>query len=455
MPIVYTPTVGLACQKFGHIFRRGRGMYISIRERGRIAQTLAHWPYDDVRAIVMTDGERTLGLGDQGVGGMGIPIGKLALYTACGGIDPADCMPVMLDVGTENEAYLADPLYMGLRQRRVRGAEYDAFIEEFIEAAQARWPLTLLQFEDFGNNTAFHLLEKFRDRACTFNDDVQGTAAVTVAGVMSALRITQQALRDQTIVFLGAGEAGVGIANLLVAAMCDQGASLEEARQRCWFVDSHGLVVQSRRDLAEHKLPYAHAAEPAPDLISAIRRLRPTALVGVAAVPKAFDRAVVELMTERNPRPIIFALSNPTSKSECTAQEAYTWSRGRAIFASGSPFAPVEYEGKTFRPGQCNNVYIFPGVALGVIACGARHVTDRMFAQAARALVDCATDNDLAQGRVFPSLREIRAISARVASAVVSEACRAGLARIEPPNDPLELVKAQMWHPQYEEYLAD
>jgi len=453
MPIVYTPTVGLACQRFGHIFRRARGLYISLAQRGHVSRVLANWPQSDVRAVVMTDGERTLGLGDQGVGGMGIPIGKLALYTACGGVDPAGTIPIMLDVGTENEAYLADPLYMGLRRRRARGAEYDELVDELIVALQKQWPNALLQFEDFGNVNAFRLLERYRQRACTFNDDVQGTAAVTVAGLLSALRITQRPLHEQRVLFLGAGEAGVGIADLIVSAMCDQGASVEEARKRCWFVDSKGLVITSRGDLAEHKLRYAHDAAPCPDLLTAIRSLEPTALIGVSAVGRAFDRTVIETMTELNPRPIVFALSNPTSKSECTAQEAYQWSKGRAVFASGSPCEPVQYDGKTFRPGQCNNVYIFPGVALGVMACAARHVTDRMFSQAARALVARAGDQDLAEGRVFPPLTQIREISAYVAAAVVEEACRAGLARITPAGDPLQFVRQQMWEPQYEDYL--
>lgn len=454
MPIVYTPTVGLVCQRFGHIFRRARGLYISLAQRGHIARVLANWPQSDVRAVVMTDGERTLGLGDQGVGGMGIPIGKLALYTACGGIDPAGTIPIMLDTGTDNEAYLADPMYMGLRRRRVRGAEYDELVEELVLALQARWPHALLQFEDFGNVNAFRLLARYRERACTFNDDVQGTAAVTVAGLLSALRITQRPLHEQRVLFLGAGEAGVGIADLIVSAMIDQGASLEQARQRCWLVDSKGLVVKSRGALAEHKLRYAHEAAPCPDLLTAIRALRPTALIGVSAAGGAFDRAVIETMTEQNPRPIIFALSNPTSKSECTAEQAYGWSKGRAVFASGSPFGPVQYEGRTFRPGQCNNVYIFPGVALGVMACAARHVTDRMFAHAARALVARAGEQDLADGRVFPALSQIRDISAYVASAVVDEACRTGLARITPQEDTLQFVKRQMWEPQYEDYVA-
>jgi malate dehydrogenase (oxaloacetate-decarboxylating)(NADP+) len=453
MPIIYTPTVGLACQQFGHIFRRSRGLYLSIKHRGQIAKVLANWPQRDVRAVVMTDGERTLGLGDQGLGGMGIPIGKLSLYTACGGIAPATCLPVLFDVGTENEDYLRDPLYMGIRQRRLRGTEYDELVGEFMQAAQARWPTALLQFEDFGNTTAFRLLARWRDEACTFNDDMQGTAAVTLAGLLSALRLTEVPLKDQTLLFLGAGEAGVGIANLIVSALVDDGLTLEEARRKCWLVDSKGLVVKGRGELAEHKRCYAHESKQAPDLIGAIRMLAPTAIIGVSTIAKAFDREVIEAMSAINRRPIIFALSNPTSKSECSAEEAYTWSRGKAVFASGSPFPTCSYQGMTFVPGQCNNAYIFPGVALGVVACEAKRVTDRMFSAAAKALVACVTQSDLAVGRLFPPLARIRDISVSIAAAVAQEAFRDGSARIAQPRDLLELTKSKMWEPKYRNYL--
>jgi malate dehydrogenase (oxaloacetate-decarboxylating)(NADP+) len=453
LPIIYTPTVGLVCQRFGHVFRRARGMYVTIKDRGHIAELLNNSGREDVRAIVMTDGERTLGLGDQGACSMGIPIGKLALYTACGGINPAQCLPIMLDVGTENEAHLADPLYMGLKQRRVRGQEYDDFVAEFVYAAQARWPKALLQFEDFGNASAFRLLARWRNEIRTFNDDIQGTAAVTLAGLLSALRIRGGALRDQTILFFGAGEAGVGIADLIVSAMVDAGLPLADARRRCWLVDSHGLVVEGRAELAAHKLPYAHASTPAPDFASAIRLLQPSAIIGVSTVRGAFSREVIELMCAHNERPIVFALSNPTSKSECTAEEAYTWSRGRAIFASGSPFGPCTYEGQTHVPGQCNNVYIFPGVALGVIASAARHVTDRMFLAAANALAAQVTPSDLALGRVFPALKQIRDLSLHIAAATADVAFRDGLASGERPADLLALARANMWEPRYRSYV--
>lgn len=454
LPIVYTPTVGLACERFGHIFRRSRGLYLSIKDRGHIAEILRNHPQDAVRAIVMTDGERILGLGDQGVSGMGIPIGKLSVYSACAGIHPAQCLPVMLDVGTENEAHLRDPLYLGVRQHRARGQVFDEFVAEFVTAARAMWPKALLQFEDFGNNTAFHLLDHWRERACSFNDDIQGTAAVTLAGLLSALRITGQPLSSQRVLFLGAGEAGVGIGDLIVSAMVDDGMKLEEARRRCWFVDSQGLVVQGRTRLADHKLRYAHDQRPAPDLVTAIRMLEPTALIGVSTVPNSFDKDVVTAMSSLNRRPIIFALSNPTSKSECSAEEVYSWSDGKAVFASGSPFPPFAHRGQSFEPGQCNNCYIFPGVGLGVLASEARHVSDRMFSEAAKALAARVSESDLVLGRLFPSLTQIRDVSAHIATAVAEVAFRDGLAGVERPDDVLAFVKSKMWEPRYRSYVA-
>lgn len=454
MPVIYTPTVGQACQQWGHLFRRPRGLYLSIEDRGRLAELLRAWPQPDVRVIVVTDGERILGLGDQGVGGMGIPVGKLSLYTACAGIDPARTLPIMLDVGTDNEGYRLDPLYLGLRRPRLRGQAYDDFVAEFVEAVQAVLPHALLQFEDFGNQNAFRLLERWRDAVCTFNDDIQGTAAVTLAGLYSALRLTGRPLREQTILFLGAGEAGIGIGDLIASAMTDEGASLEEARRRCWFVDTKGLVVASRTDLAHHKLRFAHDAMPQPDLLSAIEALRPTALVGVSTMPKAFGQAVVEAMSRLNDRPMIFALSNPTSKSECSAEEAYRWSRGRAIFASGSPFPPCVLDGRTFVPGQGNNAYIFPGVGLGVVAARARRVTDRMFSAAARTLAALVTPEDLAVGRIYPALTRIREVSARIGAAVAEVAFQDGLAGVARPADVAALVSAEMWEPRYRSYLG-
>jgi malate dehydrogenase (oxaloacetate-decarboxylating)(NADP+) len=453
MPVIYTPTVGQACQQWGHLFRRPRGLYLSFEDRGRLAELLRAWSHPDVRVIVVTDGERILGLGDQGVGGMGIPVGKLSLYTACAGIDPARTLPIMLDVGTENEGYRRDPLYLGLRQHRVRGEPYDAFLDEFVEAVRAVMPDALLQFEDFGNANAFRLLERWRDRACTFNDDIQGTAAVTLAGLYSALRLTGKTLREQTVLFLGAGEAGIGIGDLVASALVDEGATPEEARRRCWFVDTHGLVVASRTDLAPHKLRFAHHAAHQPDLLSAIRALRPTALVGVSTRPRAFDQAVVEEMSRLEARPVIFALSNPTSKAECSAEDAYRWSKGRAIYASGSPFPPCLIDGRTFVPGQGNNAYVFPGVGLGVVASRARHVTDRMFSAAARTLASMVGPEDLAVGRVYPSLKRIREVSARIGAAVAEVAFQDGLARVPRPAELAGMVEAEMWKPVYRSYV--
>ena len=454
MPVVYTPAVGQACQLFSHLFRRTRGLWISIEDRGRVREVLASWPQRDVRVMVMTDGERILGLGDQGAGGMGIPIGKLSLYTACGGIHPAQTLPIMIDVGTDNRALREDPLYMGLRRERVRGAEFDALVGEIVEAAGETWPGVLVQFEDFASQTAFPLLERWRERACCFNDDIQGTAAVTLAGLLSALRITGRPLREQKLLFLGAGEAGTGIADLVVSAMVEEGLRVDEARRRCWFVDSKGLVVAARSGLPPHKLRYAHDAPQIGSFAAAVRALEPSAIIGVSTVPGAFDREVIEAMARTHERPIVFALSNPTSKSECTAEDAYRWSGGRAVFASGSPFPPCTVDGRTFVPGQCNNAYIFPGVGLGVIASRARRVTDRMFARAARALAARTSEADLKLGRLFPALAEIREVSVHIAAAVAEVAFADGLAGVERPADLLELARAHVWTPRYASYLV-
>lgn len=450
MPIIYTPTVGKACQEFAHIFRRPRGLYISTEDKGRIAEIIANWPHDDVEVIVVTDGERILGLGDLGINGMGIPVGKLSLYTACAGIHPAKTLPITLDVGTENETLLADPLYIGLPQRRVRGAEYDAFVDEFMTAVSTRYPNAMIQFEDFANLNAFRLLHKYRNTYCTFNDDIQGTASVTLAGIYSALRLTGGKLTEQKLLFLGAGEAGIGIADLIVSAMMDEGLSEAEARQRCWFVDSRGLVESSRTNLADHKLPYAHDFAPQTDFLAAVNALQPTGIIGVSGMGQMFTQPIVAAMAKINERPIVFALSNPTSNSECTAEEAYTWSDGRAIFASGSPFDPVEYKGQTYVPGQGNNSYIFPGVGLGVVAVKARHVPDEMFMAAARTLAQLVTEEDLAKGRVYPSLKRIREVSAAIGTAVAEIAYAKNLARVTRPDDLPAFIEAQMFQPVYD-----
>ncbi|MCD4690834.1 NAD-dependent malic enzyme, partial [bacterium] len=378
MPIIYTPTVGEACQKFGHIFRKARGCFIARKHKGRMADVLRNWPYVDIKVIVVTDGERILGLGDLGADGMGIPIGKLSLYTACAGIAPSDCLPVMLDVGTNNEALLNDPLYIGTKQRRLTGEAYEELVDEFITAATEVFPHALIQFEDFANGNAFPLLEKYRDRICTFNDDIQGTGSVVLSGILGALRISKQKLTEQKLLFLGAGEAGMGCGNQIVAAMMSDGLSEKEARSRCWFFDVHGLIVKGRDSLSGEHQPYAHDHKPIKDFLEAVQAIKPTAIIGASAQAGMFSKEILEAMAEMNKRPIIFALSNPTHKAECTPEEAYTHTDGRAIYASGSPFGPVTLNGQTHVPGQGNNAYIFPGVGLGVVAVRATRVTDDM-----------------------------------------------------------------------------
>jgi malate dehydrogenase (oxaloacetate-decarboxylating)(NADP+) len=453
MPIIYTPTVGLACQQFGHIYRRPRGMYITAADRGQIAHVMRNWPYRQARMIVVTDGERILGLGDLGANGMGIPIGKLSLYTACAGLHPRYCLPVMLDVGTNNQALLDDPLYIGIRQKRLSGAALDEIVEEFVNAAQQVFPGIVVQFEDFANHNAFRLLRRYRDRVCCFNDDIQGTASVTVAGILSALRVTGKRMAEQTFLCLGAGEAATGISDLLAAAMVDDGLTPEQARQRCWMVESKGLVVASRGDLAEHKKGYAHEHEPVRDFLGAVQALKPTAIIGVGATPGMFTREVVEAMTHLNERPIVFALSNPTSKAECTAAQAYEWSGGKALFASGSPFDPVDFGGQHYVPRQGNNSYIFPGVGLGVVSVRSTRVTDEMFMAAARTLAQHTSAADLAQGSLYPPLNRVREVSAHIAAAVAEVAYRDGLATLQRPDDLVEFMVAQMYDPRYASYV--
>ena len=453
MPIVYTPTVGQACMEFGHIFRRPRGIYITANDRGRVAELLGNWPFTDIRIIVVTDGERILGLGDLGADGMGIPVGKLSLYTACAGIDPNLSLPVTLDLGTDNARLLNDPLYTGLRHPRLRGQVYDDLLEEFVLAVQQVYPGALIQFEDFANRNAFHLLQEYRDQVCCFNDDIQGTAAVTVSGILSALRITGGTLRDQRFLFLGAGEAGMGAGELLVTALMEEGLSVEEARRCCWYFDSKGLVVQSRLDLVGHKRQYAHDHPQVDNFLGAIEALRPHGIIGVSGQAKRFSPEVLEAMARINERPIVFSLSNPTSKAECTAEEAYIWTQGRAIFASGSPFPPVVYNGRKMFPGQGNNVYIFPGVGMGVMASGAARVTDEMFLVAARVVAGEVTEADLNEGRLYPPLPRIREVALAVAEAVAEVAYRRGLAGQPRPDDLRAHITSLMYEPVYQNYV--
>lgn len=453
LPIIYTPTVGEACRKFGHIFRRPRGLYLSPLDRGRVREVLRNWPARDVAVIVATDGERILGLGDLGAHGMGIPIGKLALYTACAGVSPFRCLPVMLDVGTDNATLCEDPLYTGLRQPRLRGPEYDALVEELVTAVDELFPEALLQWEDFATDNAIRLLERYRDRRCSFNDDIQGTAAVVLSALLSACRVKGERLRDQRLLFLGAGASATGVANLIASAMVAEGLGLAEARARIWFFDSRGLVQSGRQDLAEHKRPYAHAHPPVTDFVEAVNALRPTGLVGLSTQGGAFNERVLAAMAAHHARPVIFALSNPTSASECTAEAAYRATGGRALFASGSPFDPVTVAGRTLVPGQANNAYIFPGLGLGVVLCRARRVTDGMFHVAARTVAASVSDADLARGTLLPPLPGIRALSVKVAAAVARLAVAEGLSNATLPDDVEGWVQAQVYEPVYPEYV--
>ncbi|NJD18622.1 MAG: NAD-dependent malic enzyme [Gemmatimonadetes bacterium] len=452
MPIIYTPTVGKACQEFGHIFRRPRGLYISAYDRGHIRDVLKNWPHKDVRIIVVTDGERILGLGDLGAIGMGIPIGKLALYSACAGIHPAETLPVMLDVGTNNSALLADPLYLGIPRKRLGGEAYDALVDEFFSAVAEVFPKAVVQLEDFATKNAFRVLEKYRYTHCSFDDDIQGTAGVALAGVFSALRLAGMELGERPFLFLGAGEAGIGIGDLIVAAAVHEGMDVDEARKLCWFMDSKGLVVKGRKDLAPHKLAYAHEAEGTADFLEAVERIRPCGIIGVSAQAQTFTQEIVEAMGKINERPIIFALSNPTSKAECTAEQAYSWTEGRAIFASGSPFAPVELNGKRFVPGQGNNAYVFPGVGLGLIVAEASECTDEMFFISAKVLAGMVTEDALSQGRIYPALSRIRDASWQIAAAVALVAWERGLARAPRPDDIGKAVEQAMFTPDYPQY---
>ena len=442
MPWIYTPTVGEACKEFSHIAREPKGFFITPDDRGDVAKILRNWPETDIRVIVVTDGRRILGLGDLGANGMGIPIGKLALYTACAGIPPECCLPVTLDVGTNNEEIRTDPLYLGFPRPRIKGKRYFELVEEFVQAVQKRYPDALIQFEDFLTPDAYALLARYRDRVLCFNDDIQGTAAVALAGVYASTRITKIPFRDLRILFLGAGSAATGIADLTTTAFTSEGLTLDEARRRLWFVDVKGLVVKGRTDLMEHNLPYAHESPPM-DLLQAIDEIRPHVLIGATGAPGTFTREVIEKMSRINPRPAIFALSNPTSKAECTAEQAYAWSDGRAIFTSGSPFAPV---GK-LRPGQGNNAYVFPGIGLGAVTSRARTIPDDLFLVAARTLAKMVRPTDLAQSCLYPPLTSIRRISLAIATAVATKAYASGLARRRKPKNVRKDIAAFMYEP--------
>lgn len=449
MPLVYTPTVGEACQKFDHFYRAARGIYLPITAKGRLKELLAHWPQQDIRFIVVTDGERILGLGDLGVNGMGIPVGKLALYTAVAGVPPQLTLPITLDVGTNNPQYLEDPLYLGLRQQRVRGAEYDAFIEEFVQAVQALYPKCCLQWEDFANINAVPILARYRDKICTYNDDIQGTAAVALAGIYGALRISGQKLTDQRFLFMGAGSAGTGIAELISEAMVLEGLSIDEARARCWLFDVNGLLEDTRTDIADFQKPFTHTHAPTRSFVEAIESIKPTAIIGVSTVPKLFNQPVIEAMSRLNARPIIFPYSNPTSRSECTAEEAYRWSNGQAIFASGSPFEPVAINGRKFVPGQGNNVYIFPAMGMAVLATEATRVTQAMFIVAAKAVAEQVTQASLDVGLIYPPQSQILDASLRTAAKIAEYVFDQNLARASRPANIESHIRALAFKPKY------
>ena len=446
--MIYTPTVGQACKEFANIFREPKGFYVTPDDKGNIREMLDNWPSDDVRVIVISDGERILGLGDLGASGMGIPIGKLALYVACAGIDPDHCLPVMFDVGTNNDEMLNDPLYLGYPQKRLEGDAYYELMDEFVEAVKDKFPGVLVQFEDFLTPTAYKLLEIYRDKTLSFNDDIQGTAAVALSGVYASTRISGHDFKDLRIMFLGAGSAATGIGDLMVAAFKEAGLNEEEARARLWFVDSKGLIVKSRDNLKPHNLPYAHEHE-AMDFISAINEIKPQVLIGATGMPGTFSQAVVEAMATLNERPSIFALSNPTSRAECTAEQAYEWSDGKVIFTSGSPFDAVEFNGKTLKPGQGNNAYIFPGIGLGALACRATSISDEMFLASARTLADMVSAENLETSTLYPPLTDIREVSLNIAVALAEKAYEQNLAQLPKPDDLQEYVAELMYDPSY------
>lgn len=453
MPIIYTPVVGHACKKFAHLFRRGRGLYITRHDRGRIAQILRNWPEKEVDIVCVTDGERILGLGDLGANGMGIPIGKLALYTACALVPPARCLPVMLDTGTDNEELLGDPLYLGVEEPRLRGAAYDELVEEFVAATQEVYPGAMVHFEDFANRNAFRLLQRYRDRVCTFNDDMQGTGAVTLAGLLTAARALGTPLRDLRVAFLGAGEAAIGIADLIVAAMVRQGLPETEARGRIWLVDSKGLVCASRLDLQNHKKAYAHDVPALAGMCAVVDTFHPHAIIGVSGQGGSFTEEVIRAVATHHARPIVFALSNPTANAECTAEQAYRWTEGRALFASGSPFAPVMLDGVTYVPGQGNNAYIFPALGLAKVAFGLTRITDDMFYAAAVALDRRVNDATIAKGCLYPPLDELREVSLALAAAIGRLAFAEGLTTRGEASQIETLLTASRYDLDYEDYV--
>ena len=454
LPIVYDPTIGEACLKFGHIYRQPRGMYLSIARRGKVAEILKNWPEKDVRFICVTDGGRILGLGDIGANGMGIPIGKLQLYTACAGVPPQFLLPMYLDAGTNNEQYLHDPLYLGLRRTRPSTEDLYSFVDEFVEAVQEVFPKCCIHFEDWTGVDAVHLLQRYKDKYCVYNDDVQGTAGIVLAGMINAANIKGTKLSDENYLFLGAGSAGIGLAGLLCSAMVSEGLSLEEAQSRVHMFDVNGLLESTRTDLFDFQKVYAHKHAPTRDFVGAIESVRPTTLIGVSTVGGIFTQEVVEAVSRINERPVILALSNPTEHAECTAEQAYTWSKGKALYAAGVQFPPVHLNGQTFLPGQANNFYIFPAIGMAVYATQASHVTDEMFIEAARAVADQVPANLLSQGLLYPLQSGILEIEIQTAARVAKLVFDAGLARVQRPKDLVAFIREQVYKPEYSTQLA-
>jgi malate dehydrogenase (oxaloacetate-decarboxylating)(NADP+) len=449
LPIVYDPTIGEACLKFGHIYRQPRGMYLSMTRRGKVKEVLKNWPQKDVRFICVTDGGRILGLGDLGANGAGIPIGKLQLYTACAGVPPQYLLPMYLDAGTNNEQYLHDPFYLGMRKARPSTGELYSFVDEFVEAVQELFPKCCIHFEDWTGVDAVHLLQRYREKYCVYNDDVQGTAAIVLAGMINAVEIKGTVLSDEKYLFLGAGSAGIGLADLICSAMVKEGLPLKQAQSRIYMFDINGLLEETRKDLFDFQKPYAHRHAPTRDFVAAIESIKPTTIIGVSTVGGAFNQKVVESMSRINERPVIFALSNPTDRAECTAEQAYTWSNGKAIYAAGIQFPPVHFNGQTFLPGQANNFYVFPSIGMAVFATSATRVTDEMFIEAAHAVADQVPSELLKQGLLFPLQSNILEAEIQTAARVAKLVFDSGLARVDRPADMVSFIRQHVYKPEY------
>ena len=449
LPIVYDPTIGEACLKFGHIYRQTRGMYLSMNRRGKVKDVLKNWPRKDVRFICVTDGGRILGLGDLGANGAGIPIGKLQLYTACAGVPPQYLLPMYLDAGTNNEQYLHDPLYLGMRKTRPSTEELYSFVDEFVEAVQEVFPKCCIHFEDWTGVDAVHLLQRYRDKYCVYNDDVQGTAGITLAGMINAVKLKGTKLRDEKYLFLGAGSAGIGLANLLCSALVAQGMTLKDAQSSVYMFDINGLLESTRTDLVDFQKPYAHKHAPTRDFVTAIEGIKPTTIIGVSTIGGAFNQKVIEVMSRINERPVVLALSNPTEHAECTPEQAYAWSKGKAIYAAGVQFPPVHLNGQTFLPGQANNFYIFPAVGMAIFATQASRVTDEMFIEAASAVADQVSPELLKQGSLYPLQANILETDIQTAARVANLVFDSGLARVERPTDMVAFIRRHVYKPEY------